>query len=266
MSGDTTARPNLAGEDPTASTSSSGAATTWRRVRAQADAEVRTVFRNGEQVLLTLVLPALALIILGGTDLVDAGPDPMGRTAPGVLALAVMSTSFTSQAITTGFDRQTGVLKLMATTPLGRSGLVAGKVVAVGVVQFIQLFGLGALAMLLGWRPAPTAGLALVILLGTAAFVALALLMAGTMRAEIVLAGANLIWVLLAVGGGILLPSDRLPTPLAQIAPLLPSGALGDAMRATTSGDMFPAGPLLVLTLWAIGATAAVVRTFRWTS
>ena len=69
------------------------AAPRWRRVLAQADFEVRGLLRNGEQLLLTLVLPALVLVVLGGTTVVDLGPDPMDVAAPGVLALAVMSTA-----------------------------------------------------------------------------------------------------------------------------------------------------------------------------
>jgi ABC-2 type transport system permease protein len=242
------------------------AAPTSRRVLAQASAEVRSLMRDGEQLLLTVVLPALALVVLGRTSLVDAGRDPMATVTPGVLALAIMSTSFTSQAISTAFDRESGVLRLMATTPLGRSGLVAGKVVAVAAVETAQLLGLGAVAVALGWRPELTVAVVLAALLGTTAFVALALSMAGTMRAGAVLVGANLIWAVLVIGGGILLPSDRLPGALAEIAPLLPSGALGDAMRATTAGDAFPLGPMIVLAVWATIAITAAVRTFRWSS
>ncbi len=41
---------------------------------------------------------------------------------PGVLALAVMSTAFTSLAIATGFERRYGVIKRLGASPLPRSG------------------------------------------------------------------------------------------------------------------------------------------------
>ena len=170
----------------------------------------------------------LVLVVLGRTDLLGLGTDRLAVVTPGVLALAVMSTALTSQAISTAFDRRAGVLRLLATTPLGRGGLVAGKVVAVLVVEVGQVLVIGGVAAGARVAPGRLAGSALSLVLGTWAFVALGLLLAGTMRAEAVLGAANLLWVLLLVGGGVVVPADRLPGPLAALAPLLPSGALGD--------------------------------------
>lgn len=240
------------------------AAPAWRRVLAQAWFQVRAVARNGEQLLLTLVLPALVLLVLARTTLVDLGEDRLGTLTPGVLALAVMSTAFTSQAITTAFDRRAGVLRLLATTPLGRGGLLAGTVLAVLAVEAVQVLALGGIAVGLGWRPpAPWAAL-VVLVLGTAAFVPLALLLAGTLRAEAVLGAANLLWVLLLVGGGVVVPADRLPGPLAALAPLLPSGALGDGLRSALRDGTLALGPVVVLAVWALAGGALARRSFRW--
>jgi ABC-2 type transport system permease protein len=242
------------------------AAPLWRRIGAQALFEARTVLRNGEQVLLTLILPLLLLVVLSRTSVIDLGTsDRIGLVAPGVLALAVMSTAFTSQAITTAFDRRNGVLRLLATTPLGRSGLLAGKVGGVLAVEVVQFVVLGGAALVLGWRPsvAGVPGAALVLLLGTAAFTALALLLAGLLRAEAVLAVANLVWVLLLVGGGVLLPLHLLPVPMRALATVLPSGALGEGMRAAASGQVSVAA-VGVLAAWAVGLSALTARTFRW--
>lgn len=238
-----------------------------RRVGAQALAEVRTVLRNGEQLVITLVLPLLILVALTRTTLVDLGPgDRVELVVPGVLALAVMSTAFTSQAIATGFDRRNGVLRLLATTPLGRGGLVAGKVIGVVALELLQLAVLAGAALALGWRPdvAGVPGALLALVLGTAAFTSLALLVAGLLRAEAVLAVANLLWVLLLAGGGVVLPVSMLPGPLGDVAALLPSGALGEALRATLGGDALPTVPLVVLAAWTAVLSALVARTFRW--
>lgn len=248
-------------------TTTPAAAPVARRVAAHAQLEARTVLRNGEQLVLTLVLPVLLMVFLTRTTLVDLGTeDRIGLVAPGVLALAVMSTAFTSQAIATGFDRRNGVLRLLATTPLGRSGLLAGKAVAVAVLEVLQVAVLGSVALALGWRPEGTGALpALAALaLGTLAFVALALLVAGTMRAEAVIAVANLLWVLLLAGGAVVLPADLLPGPLAEIAPYLPSGALGDSLRAALQDGAVDGPALLVLALWALVLGALTSRTFRW--
>lgn len=250
-------------------TGAPGAAPAVRRVLAQARFETRAILSNGEQLLVTLVLPVLLLVALARTTLVDldtGGGSRVDAVAPGVLALAVMSTAFTSQAIATAFDRRNGVLRLLATTPLGRGGLLAGKVLGVLAVEAVQVVVLGAVALGLGWRPEPSGVVPalLAVLLGTAAFTALGLLVAGTLRAEAVLAIANLVLVLLAVGGGIVVPADQLPGPLAGVAAALPSGALGEATRSALADGAAAVGPLLVLAAWAAALGALTARLFRW--
>ncbi|QTE31386.1 ABC transporter permease [Pengzhenrongella sicca] len=254
---------------PRAEGRAGGAAPAWRRVAAQGAFEARLVLRNGEQLLVILILPALLLVTLARTSLVEielAGGTRIDAVVPGILTLAVMSTAFTSQAIATSFDRRNGVLRLLATTPLGRGGLLAGKVLAVLAVEAVQVVLLGGVALALGWSP-PASGLApalLAIGLGTAAFTAFALLLAGVLRAEAVLAVANLVLVLLAVGGGALIPADQLPGALADLAPLLPSGALGVALRGALHDGALPLGATLVLAAWTAALGGAAGRLFRW--
>ncbi|MCA5893436.1 ABC transporter permease [Isoptericola sp. NEAU-Y5] len=246
-----------------------GAASPARRVTAQAGFETRTILRNGEQLLVTIVLPVLVLVGLARTSIIglDTGGLPrIDFVTPGVLALACVTTAFTSQAIATAFDRRNGVLRLLATTPLGRSGLLAGKVLGVLAVEVVQVVVIGVTALLLGWQP-HVAGIPAAVgagLLGTAAFTALALLIAGTLRAEGVLAVANLLLVLLVVGGGLLVPPDQLPGPLAHLATFLPSGALGEAMRGALLGTGVPPLAVVVLAAWTALLAGATVRFFRW--
>lgn len=244
----------------------SAPATPGRRWLAQTRFETATILGHGEQLLVALVLPVLALVGLALTDVPDLGDGRRIDVATaGVLALAVVSTAFTGQAIATGFDRRQGVLRLLGVSPLGREGLIAGKLGAVGFVIVVQLVVLGAVAAVLGWRPNPSGLLpALVtVALGGAAFLALAMLLAGTVRAEAVLALANLVWVLL-LGLGILLPTERLPDGIRSVAGALPSGALGDGMRVSLVEGGWPLGPWLVLTVWALVAGLAAARWFRW--
>jgi len=222
-------------------------------LRAQGGLETRLALRNAEQVLLTLLIPAA---LLAGLTLVPAVPAPEPRVAwlfASMLALAVMSSAFTSQAIALGFDRRYGALRRLA---------------AVAAVVVIQVVLLGVLAALLGWSPAGARldGAALAVLLGAAAFGALGILLGGTLRAEIVLAVANLVWFALLLAGGIVVPVADLPGPLAALAPWLPSGALAEALRSALGAGEFPAaGPLLVLTGWAVVAGVAASRLVRWT-
>ncbi|MDQ6715743.1 MAG: ABC transporter permease [Actinomycetota bacterium] len=243
------------------------AAAARRRVTSQARFEMATLLRNGEQLLVSVVLPLGALIGLALTHVPSLGAGRRIDVAvPGVLALCVISAAFTSQAIATGFDRRASVLRLLGTTPLGRPGLLWGKAIATLGVEVIQWMVVGGAGLVLGWRP-QVSGLgyaAVFLVLGTWAFVALALLLAGTVRAEGVLAVANLVWVLLLVLGGVIVPRSELPAGVASVVGWLPSSALADGLR-----DAFAAGelrgiPLLVLVVWGAVATALAARTFRW--
>lgn len=243
------------------------AAPTAARVLAQARFETDILLRNGEQLLVALILPAMALVGLTLATAIDIGASArrVDLVAPGVLALAVISTAFTGQAIATGFDRRAGVLRLLGTTPLGRGGLLLGRIIAVLVVEVVQFAVLGALALVLGWHPA-WSGLPVAVLgwlLGTVAFVALAFLVAGILRAEAVLAVANLLWVVM-LGLGVLLPVDRLPGALGTLARLTPGGALGELMRAAWTAAATPWWAVGVLTLWAVAGGFLAARTFRW--
>lgn len=244
----------------------SAPATPTRRVLAQARFDTGTLLRNGEQLIVSMVLPALALV----AGVFAPFPELAGRrvdvVTPGVLALAVLSTAFTGQAISTGFDRRYGVLRLLGVTPLGRSGLLSGRVLAVLVVEAIQLVVLMALGLAFGWHPSAIGVLPFVLfwLLGTACFVALAMLFAGTMRAEATLALANLVWVLLLGLGGVVLPATSFPGPWSTVISFLPTAALGDGFRAAFEHGGVDLRALLVLAGWTLVLGALARRLFRW--
>ena len=247
-----------------------GAAPLHRMVLSQAAMETRLLLRNGEQLLLAVVIPLLVLI--GGDragSVIDLGAEPrIDVLTPGVIALAVLSTAFTSVAIATGFERRYGVLKRLGASPLPRHGLLLGKLCAVLVVEAGQLVLICSTAVALGWQPSlgltAVVGSFVLVLLGTAAFGSLALLMAGTLRAEATLAAANLVHLLLLVGGGIVVPLDSYPAAAAAHLELLPSGALGEGLRDTLNGAGLGTGPVVVLLLWTAVAGLLTARTFRW--
>jgi len=243
------------------------AAPTRNRVLAQARFETGTLLRNSEQLLVALVLPAMALVGLAVSHSPSLGAGRrIDLAVPGVLALAVISTAFTGQAISTGFDRRYGVLRLLGVSPLGRNGLLVAKALAVLSIELLQGVVIGGLGLALGWQPQWMGLFAgtLVALIGTWAFVALALLLAGSLRAEGVLALANLIWIALLGLGGVIIPRTEMPSGLSRVAALLPSGALGDGLREAFVHGRLAGIPLLVLFVWGAVATALATRTFRW--
>lgn len=245
------------------------AAPTRQRIGAQALFEARMILRNGEQLMITVLLPVILLVGLVKTDVIALDTGSASRVdfiTPGILALAVMTTAFTSQAIATAFDRRNGVLRLLATTPLGRGGLLVSKILGVLGVEIVQILILGAVAIGMGWRPAliglPLA--VLVALLGTAAFTSLALLLAGTLRAEGVIALANILLIGLIVAGGVLVPVEELPGPFEHTATFLPSGALGEAMRGALLDGAIPSLSVVVLIAWTGVLGWGAGKLFRW--
>lgn len=244
-----------------------GAAPVSRMILAQTALETRMMLRNGEQLLLTVIIPSLLLVLFSAVDIVDTGAGKsVDFLAPGILALAVMSTAFTGQAIATGFDRRYGVLKRLGASPLPRWALMAAKTLSVLVTEVLQIALLTVIAFALGWSPhGNPLSAALLILLGTAAFSGLGLLMAGTLRAEATLAAANLVFLLLLVGGGVIVPLEKFPDAVRSVLGLLPISALSDGLREVLQhGAALPWGDAAILAGWAVLGLGAAARFFRW--
>ncbi|MET3985822.1 ABC transporter permease [Streptomyces sp. PvR034] len=244
-----------------------GAAPVSRMIFAQTALETRMLLRNGEQLLLTVIIPALLLVLFSAVDIVDTGAQrSVDFLAPGILALAVLSTAFTGQAIATGFDRRYGVLKRLGASPLPRWALLAAKTLSVLVTEVLQIALLSVIALGLGWSPhGDPLSVAALVLLGTAAFSGLGLLMAGTLKAEATLAAANLVFLLLLVGGGVIVPMEKFPEAVRTVLELLPITALSHGLRAVLQeGASLPWGDAAVLAAWAALGLGAAARFFRW--
>ncbi len=240
-----------------------------RALLTQTRTELTLSLRNGEQLLVSIVIPLLLLVFF---SLVDVLPMPEGVTdavdflAPGVLALAVMSSAMVSLSIATGFERQYKVLKRLGTTPLGRTRLVAAKIAMVLVLLTIQVVVLVGAALALGWGPGGTPALTpLALLLGTAAFAGVGLLMAGTLRGTLTLALANGLYLVLLLLGGMIIPFSEMPAWLATLGKATPAGALSTVVQSCLRDGAPAAGRAwMVLAVWAVAAPLAAARWFRW--
>lgn len=238
-----------------------------RRTFLQLGAELRIILRNGEQLLLTLIIPVILLAFFGSVDVLPSGDDdPLTFLVPGVYAVAIMSSAMVSMGIATGFERSYLVLKRLGATPLTRTELVIAKVLSIFVIEVVQAIVLLSLGVALGWRPEGNVWplSLLIVLMGTFAFGGVGLLLAGRLRAEINLAAQNGLYLLLLLLGGMIIPRDSLPGFLSDAARALPSTALADGLRAALNGTGQLLQPILILAAWAVVAPLIAARRFRW--
>lgn len=243
-----------------------------RLVGLQVRMELVTLLRNYEQLLLVFVIPIGALVFLGSVDVL--GEDvTLSRVVASVLALSVMSAAMVSTGIATGFERSYRVLKRLGVTPLGRHRLVWAKAGAVGVVEVAQSLVVVLIAVAMGWSTANVVVWQVVaaVVLATAAFAGIGLLLAGRLRAETNLAAQNGLYLLLLAVGGVVVPIEDLPTILSRTATFLPSGAFTELLASsletsstTTSTTTSDVRSWLVLFIWAIVAPIGAARFFRF--
>ena len=227
---------------------------------AQAMMELRLTARRGENVLVTIVIPVVVLLFFATAGILQTGTErPVDFLLPGALALAVIATSLVNLGIATAYERNYGVLKRLGGSPLTRGGLLTAKMGTVLVVEVAQAILLIAIAVaFLGWTAGPGASAAVFVaslLLGTAAFAGLGLLLAGALLAEATLALANGLFIAFLLLGGIVIPLSHLPGPLSALASALPAAALADAFRVALgwgAADVDLARSLAILAVWAV--------------
>ncbi len=235
---------------------------------AQLRSELRVMARNGEQLLLIIVIPLALLVFFGQIDVLPTGVgDPVDFLVPGIAALAIMSTAMVSLGIATGFERQYLVLKRLGATPLGRPRLILAKTAAVAIIEIVQLVAIIVVGTVMGWSVSSvswpqTLGACV---LGTFAFAGIGLTLAGRLRAELNLAAQNGLYLFLLLTGGMIIDSSSLPDPLASIARALPASALADVLRSAVGGTTMTGNiAWIVLGAWAAAAPLVAARTFRW--
>ncbi len=248
-------------------TSTRRAAPGHRAWLAQTRVELTLTIRNGEAVLLTFLIPTLMLIFFSLVDVLPTGSDePVQFLFPGVVALAVMSTSMVATAIATGFERQLGVLKRLGSTPLSRGQLLAAKTTSIAAVEAAQILVLTLIAVALGFDFSNSQALPALAaaLLASIAFAGIGLILAGSLRALTTLAAANGLYLVLLLLSGMVIPLDKLPEPVSKLSRLLPAGALAEAIHGALGSESIPGQAWVVLSVWALVAPLAAARLFRW--
>lgn len=245
-----------------------------RAVLAQARLETRLLLRSSESLLVTLGIPLGVLVFFSLVPVLPTGGvDAVTFLVPGVLALSATATGLVASAIQTAYERKAGALKLLGSTPLGRRGFVAAKLLSVLTVLLLQAtLVLGLALTALGWRPAGGAvGVVLAVgavLLAGIVMAALGLLIAGTLTAELTTAVSNALFLALLLLGGVTVAPDVLPGPMAAVGAASPLGAAVTVLRGVLDSAAGASGssavPLLALLGWGATGAVAAMRAFRW--
>ncbi len=239
-----------------------------RAVLAQTRLELALTLRRGENLLVTLVIPLGLLVFFASSGLIPtSGTQPLDYLVPGILAIAIVSTGMVNLGIATAYERYYGVLKRLGGSPLPRWGLLLAKALAVLALELVQVALVIVIATVgFGWQPHLQSGYAAGgLLLGTLAFSALGLALAGGLRAEATLAIANGLYLLFLMLGDVLMPTGHLPSLLRPISAALPVTALSDTLRyGFTGATVVPTFSLALLAAWTVAASLVAVRVFRW--
>ncbi|MFM7773035.1 MAG: ABC transporter permease, partial [Acidimicrobiaceae bacterium] len=215
--------------------------------------ELTVMIRNGEQLLLLVVIPVVLLVFFSQTDFLPTGNEnKMDFLLPGILSLAVISTAMVSLGIATGFERSYGVLRRLGTTPLGTRRLVAAKISAICIIEITQLVILTFVGLLLGWNPSRINLLHVLVflILGTGCFAGIGLTLAGRLRAEVNLAAQNGLYLMFLLLGGIFVASDELPANLSSISAFSPSSLFSGLLRDSFNNSVVLAD-VVALSCWA---------------
>ena len=246
------------------------AAPVLRQIVQQVKYELLLTARRGENVLITLIVPVVLLIFFTSLNIVpktSSHGNAITALLPGILALAIIAAGMVNLGIATAYERYYGVLKRLGSSPLSRSSLIIAKVISILILEAVQtLLLIGVAILFYGWQLTGSLPVTLLIIaLGTITFASLGLAMAGGLRAELTLAGANALYLVFLLTSGGILPLDHLPTPLANFAQVLPSTALTQALQATMQPQAtFPTTALIILTIWTIVILIIAIRTFKW--
>lgn len=197
-------------------------------------------------------------------------PEGFEQTIPGTMVMFTMLVLLTGGAIQLVLEREQGLLRRLASTPISRPELVAGKWVGkllLGLVQIAFAMAAGTVLFEMQWGAALP--MVLVVMFCWAAFNAsLGLLLGNIANSPAQMAGIGVLTTMvLAALGGCWWPIEITPAWAQQFAMALPTGWAMDAMHKLISfGDgasaVLPHTAALVVSAAILGAVSA--KRFRY--
>ncbi|MFC5823169.1 ABC transporter permease [Nonomuraea insulae] len=234
--------------------------------------ETKLHLREWPLLLFTLALPVALLVVLGLSvpdfTAVKQGErfvDTQWPTMMTLLSLLVLTCNVVPAVLTA--YREQGVLRRMSTTPMHPGRLLG--------VQLLVNLGVGALSTVIlivtgavvfgSSAPRQWAGFILVFLLGSAALMALGLVIAAVAPNGKVAPGiGSAVMFPLMLLAGMWVPRDVMPDALRTISDYSVAGPFAQALRDTWAGHAPQLFHLVVVAVGLVVFGGLAIRLFRW--
>jgi ABC-2 type transport system permease protein len=236
--------------------------------------QMRLFLRRKDELFWTLAFPVLFILlfgaIYGNSKWEGMSIRSIDYLVPGIIVMGAMVTGIMRTATGLVQEREQGIYRRLALTPLKRTTLIGSQLLqhyAVIIVQTLLLIAIGGIAfkthltgnMVLFW---------LTLSLGALCFMSIGFALTGLIRT---LRSATPIiqitYFSLMFLGGIFFPNSLLPNWLDNAAKILPSTQMGDALRAVAYngagiGDIWQ--KLAMMGAWIAVCLVISIRFFRW--
>jgi ABC-2 type transport system permease protein len=254
-----------------------------RASTARSRVELKSSFRNKQSLVFTLALPVLLLLVFGsifsgrveGTD-----TDFKQVFVAGIIAAGVMSTAFTSLAMSVALERELGLLRRLAGSPMPKGAYFIGKVVRVIVTSMLETMILLVLGVALFGLKLPTdvqhwQTFAWVMALGVSSCTLIGLaycaLVPNARSASAVITPPFLVLQFIS---GVFYPFSQLPPWMQTIASFFPLkwmtqgfryAFLPDSFKIVESGHEWNLpGIAIALIAWTVVGSVLTAMTFQW--
>ena len=197
-------------------------------------------------------------------------PTGFEQAVPGTMVMFTLLVMFTSGGIGLLIERNHGLLRRLASTPMSRGAIVFGKWMGKMMLGLIQIaFAMATGSLLFGMDWGPHLPMLLVVLFAYAGMAAtLGILLGNFSRSEAQVLGLGIAGTnVLAALGGCWWPIEVTPRWAQQLSMALPTGWAMDAVHKLVSFGAAPATVIphtLAMLLTAIVAGAIVARRFRF--
>ncbi|PRZ44165.1 ABC-2 type transport system permease protein [Antricoccus suffuscus] len=234
--------------------------------------EGRLFLREPAAVFWSLAFPIGLLIIFGlipafrDTD-PDTGLRLINTYTPTLLLMAMTFLAVSGLPTTLTTYRERLILKRLATTPIGRSKMLAAQLLINLIFAAVMIVAVIVIARLAFDVPLADniVGYLLSLILIAVVLLSLGLLVASIAKtAKVATAVGTILFFPLMFFAGLWIPIQAMPKTLATISEYTPLGAATRCLEAAASGGWPQIGHVGVLVAYIVVFGGIAVKTFRW--